>query len=29
LQPFADREVLLNCAPDREEDFFRVPQIMG
>ncbi len=29
LQPFGDREVLLECAPDREEDFFRVPQIMG
>ena len=29
LQPFSDREVLLECAPDREEDFFRVPQIMG
>ncbi|MFN6068620.1 MAG: aspartyl/glutamyl-tRNA amidotransferase subunit C [Pseudanabaena sp.] len=29
LQPFTDREVLLDCAPDRDEDFFRVPQIMG
>ena len=29
LQPFSNREVLLECAPDREEDFFRVPQIMG
>jgi aspartyl-tRNA(Asn)/glutamyl-tRNA(Gln) amidotransferase subunit C len=29
LQPFADRETLLDCAPDREEDFFRVPQIMS
>ncbi len=29
LQPFGNRETLLNCAPDREEDFFRVPQIMS
>jgi aspartyl-tRNA(Asn)/glutamyl-tRNA(Gln) amidotransferase subunit C len=29
LKPFGDREILLNCAPDREEDFFRVPQIMA
>jgi aspartyl-tRNA(Asn)/glutamyl-tRNA(Gln) amidotransferase subunit C len=29
LQPFSDREILLGCAPDREEDFFRVPQIMA
>jgi aspartyl-tRNA(Asn)/glutamyl-tRNA(Gln) amidotransferase subunit C len=29
LQPYGDRESLLGCAPDREEDFFRVPQIMG
>jgi len=29
LQPFGDREILLDCAPDREEDFFRVPQIMA
>jgi aspartyl-tRNA(Asn)/glutamyl-tRNA(Gln) amidotransferase subunit C len=29
LQPFGDREILLDGAPDREEDFFRVPQIMG
>ncbi|CAN1211866.1 Asp-tRNA(Asn)/Glu-tRNA(Gln) amidotransferase subunit GatC [Tumidithrix helvetica PCC 7403] len=24
-----DREALLDCAPEREDDFFRVPQIMG
>jgi len=29
LQPFGDREILLDGAPEREEDFFRVPQIMG
>ncbi|MDX2256811.1 MAG: Asp-tRNA(Asn)/Glu-tRNA(Gln) amidotransferase subunit GatC [Pseudanabaenaceae cyanobacterium bins.39] len=29
LTPFSDRESLLDCAPDRDEDFFRVPQIMG
>jgi len=29
LQPYGDREALLNCAPDREENFFRVPQILG
>ncbi|MBD2151186.1 Asp-tRNA(Asn)/Glu-tRNA(Gln) amidotransferase subunit GatC [Pseudanabaena sp. FACHB-1277] len=29
LQPFGNREILLDCAPDREEDFFRVPQIMA
>jgi len=28
LSPFADREVLLNGAPEREGDFFRVPQIL-
>jgi aspartyl-tRNA(Asn)/glutamyl-tRNA(Gln) amidotransferase subunit C len=26
---FGDREALLENAPDREDDFFRVPQIMG
>jgi aspartyl-tRNA(Asn)/glutamyl-tRNA(Gln) amidotransferase subunit C len=24
-----DREALLNSAPEREDDFFRVPQIMA
>ncbi len=27
--PYSDKEVLLNGAPEREDDFFRVPQIMG
>ena len=26
---FGDRELLLENAPDREDDFFRVPKIMG
>ncbi|BAQ65885.1 Asp-tRNA(Asn)/Glu-tRNA(Gln) amidotransferase subunit GatC [Geminocystis sp. NIES-3709] len=26
---YEDRESLLNCAPEREEDFFRVPKIMA
>jgi aspartyl-tRNA(Asn)/glutamyl-tRNA(Gln) amidotransferase subunit C len=25
---YGDREALLNAAPEREEDFFRVPQIL-
>jgi len=29
LQPYADKEAILSNAPDREEDFFKVPQIMG
>lgn len=29
LVPYTDKEILLEGAPDREEDFFRVPQIMG
>lgn len=29
LVTFADREDILNSAPDREEDFFKVPKIMG
>lgn len=29
LQPCPDREAILDCAPDREDDFFKVPQIMG
>jgi aspartyl-tRNA(Asn)/glutamyl-tRNA(Gln) amidotransferase subunit C len=24
-----DREAILNCAPDREDDFFKVPQILS
>jgi aspartyl-tRNA(Asn)/glutamyl-tRNA(Gln) amidotransferase subunit C len=26
---FSDRELLLDGAPEREQDFFRVPQIMS
>ncbi|MEM8805999.1 MAG: Asp-tRNA(Asn)/Glu-tRNA(Gln) amidotransferase subunit GatC [Cyanobacteria bacterium P01_G01_bin.38] len=29
LKPFEDREAILGCAPDREEDFFKVPKILG
>jgi aspartyl-tRNA(Asn)/glutamyl-tRNA(Gln) amidotransferase subunit C len=29
LQPYPDREAILDSAPDREGEFFRVPQIMG
>ena len=29
LEVFADRESILESAPDREEDFFRVPKILG
>jgi aspartyl-tRNA(Asn)/glutamyl-tRNA(Gln) amidotransferase subunit C len=29
LQPFGDREAILSNAPDREDEFFKVPQIMG
>jgi aspartyl-tRNA(Asn)/glutamyl-tRNA(Gln) amidotransferase subunit C len=28
LETFAGREAILNCAPDREEDFFKVPKIL-
>jgi aspartyl-tRNA(Asn)/glutamyl-tRNA(Gln) amidotransferase subunit C len=28
-KPWEDKEVLLDGAPEREDDFFRVPQIMG
>ncbi|MFQ3678920.1 MAG: Asp-tRNA(Asn)/Glu-tRNA(Gln) amidotransferase subunit GatC [Pseudanabaenaceae cyanobacterium] len=28
LEPFADRETLLDMAPEREGEFFRVPQIL-
>ncbi|WP_298611709.1 Asp-tRNA(Asn)/Glu-tRNA(Gln) amidotransferase subunit GatC [uncultured Thermosynechococcus sp.] len=28
LEPWPNREDLLAIAPDREEDFFRVPKIM-
>ncbi|MBF2079535.1 MAG: Asp-tRNA(Asn)/Glu-tRNA(Gln) amidotransferase subunit GatC [Synechococcales cyanobacterium T60_A2020_003] len=29
LKPWGDRESILDCAPDREDEFFKVPQIMG
>ncbi|HEY9646428.1 MAG TPA: Asp-tRNA(Asn)/Glu-tRNA(Gln) amidotransferase subunit GatC [Chroococcidiopsis sp.] len=29
LQPFANREAILDSAPDREEEFFKVPQILA
>lgn len=29
LEPCPNREALLNCAPDRDEDFFKVPKILG
>jgi aspartyl-tRNA(Asn)/glutamyl-tRNA(Gln) amidotransferase subunit C len=28
LQPFIDKEALLTAAPEREGDYFRVPQIL-
>ena len=29
LQPDVEREALLNEAPEQEDDFFRVPQILS
>ncbi len=29
MQPYSDREAILNEAPDREGDFFKVPQILS
>ncbi|MEL6937901.1 MAG: Asp-tRNA(Asn)/Glu-tRNA(Gln) amidotransferase subunit GatC [Cyanobacteria bacterium J06598_1] len=29
LEKFAEREAILDSAPDREEDFFKVPKIMA
>mgnify|MGYP006272921565 CR=1 FL=1 len=29
LKPCQNREDILNNAPDRDEDFFKVPQILG
>jgi aspartyl-tRNA(Asn)/glutamyl-tRNA(Gln) amidotransferase subunit C len=29
LTPWGDRDALLGEAPDRDGDFFKVPQIMG
>lgn len=28
LESFGDRETMLSCAPDREENFFKVPKIL-
>ena len=28
VSPFGDREALLSNAPDRQDDFFRVPRII-
>ena len=29
LQPFTDRQALLDSAPEQEGDYFRVPKIMA
>ncbi|MBK4730114.1 Asp-tRNA(Asn)/Glu-tRNA(Gln) amidotransferase subunit GatC [Oxynema sp. CENA135] len=29
LQVFGDREAILKSAPDREDDFFKVPKILN
>ena len=29
LQPYPDREAILDNAPDREGEFFKVPKILG
>ncbi|WP_299487649.1 Asp-tRNA(Asn)/Glu-tRNA(Gln) amidotransferase subunit GatC [Acaryochloris sp. IP29b_bin.137] len=29
LHPYTDREAILACAPDQEDDYFKVPKIMG
>ncbi|MEO1180237.1 MAG: Asp-tRNA(Asn)/Glu-tRNA(Gln) amidotransferase subunit GatC, partial [Cyanobacteria bacterium J06636_28] len=29
LEPFEARESILEIAPDREDDFFKVPKILG
>lgn len=29
LQPYPDREAILNSAPDQEGEFFKVPQILS
>lgn len=29
LQPYGDRETILDSAPDRDGDFFKVPKIMN
>ncbi|HEY9617428.1 MAG TPA: Asp-tRNA(Asn)/Glu-tRNA(Gln) amidotransferase subunit GatC [Microcoleaceae cyanobacterium] len=29
LQSYPDRDAILTCAPDRDEDFFKVPKIVN
>jgi aspartyl-tRNA(Asn)/glutamyl-tRNA(Gln) amidotransferase subunit C len=29
MQPYAEREAILESAPDREDNFFRVPKIIN
>jgi aspartyl-tRNA(Asn)/glutamyl-tRNA(Gln) amidotransferase subunit C len=29
LQPWGDRTRILDCAPDQEGEFFKVPKIIG
>ncbi len=29
LTPFEEREAILGIAPEREDDFFKVPKILG
>ena len=29
LKPYDDRAAILDCAPDQEEEYFKVPKIMG
>jgi aspartyl-tRNA(Asn)/glutamyl-tRNA(Gln) amidotransferase subunit C len=29
LQPYGDRQAILNSAPNQEGDFFKVPQILS
>lgn len=28
LEPFADRDSILSCAPEQEDDYFKVPKIL-
>jgi aspartyl-tRNA(Asn)/glutamyl-tRNA(Gln) amidotransferase subunit C len=29
LEQWTDKEAILDCAPDREDEFFKVPKIMN
>jgi aspartyl-tRNA(Asn)/glutamyl-tRNA(Gln) amidotransferase subunit C len=29
LQPYSDREAILNSAPEQEREFFKVPKILN